>query len=108
MAMSKAHKNIRRAFQEHSIKFVKSSGRHQAQGCKEATLFNVIRECYTKNTHVSADLHYFKSLGKRLVESPSDEERGGSLKSLIAATPTTTVDEIPITDAIKYINRIYK
>ena len=25
-----SHKNIRRAFQEHSIKFVKSSGRHQA------------------------------------------------------------------------------
>ena len=96
------HQNKRRAFQEHSNKFVESSGRHKGQSCKEATLFKVNRECYTKNTHVTPKMYDFKSLGKRLLESPSDDESGRILKSFcIAATPTTTVDENPmITDAV--------
>ena len=70
----------------------------------------VKKQRYSKSTEsaiqktpmLAPKMYDFKSLGKRLLESPSDEESGRILKSFcIAATPTTTVDENPmITDAV--------
>ena len=47
-------------------------------------------------------MYDFKSLAKRLLESPSYEESGRVLNTFcIGATPTTTVDENPMTtDAV--------
>ena len=44
---------------------------------------------------LAATMYDFKSLGKRVLESPSDEERM-HLKTFLAATTTTTVDENPL------------
>lgn len=65
--------------------------------------FSKSSESAIQKTPMMAPKRYdFKSLGKRLLESPSDEESGRILKSFcIAATPETTVDGNPlITDAI--------
>ena len=64
----------------------------------------VKKYCYSKSSEsaiqktprLAPKMYDFKSLGKRLLESPSDAESGRILKSFcIAETPTTTVDENP-------------
>ena len=55
-----------------------------------------------KTPMIASRMYDFKSLAKRLLESPSYEESGRVLNTFcIGATPTTTVDENPMTtDAV--------